>query len=519
MVATDFRDTSTLGPVLPDCRSKILLPEQAYGRIRATVSTRRFVCIVCENGISIFTSDTPPMAIVDSASFIQTKKGSTPLLQTVTCRPWASFACENILNSCISACDRFLFLFTVDGISVLDLGSEIPRVSPLLKSKLARAICISNSTEGGIILWTEKSNMRKLNSVEFSVKDSGIFLGSKSVFDCGNSSGKNGDISFGFADGLLGVVVGEKVNMYTLSSDGVSFGEPVPGSGISAQNGEIISVIPLSGPRVIPNISSSSGGLLIVQRDVMTVFAEDDSGSLDLVFQFRDSISKHEYLSASVDSVKPWLVCVTTESFNNRVHLELFDLSLLRVKSVSLAPLMRFDVSRLFNRKEGEMIVSFIRSLAGTPAFVQSVVDDATGHRVAIIWESILRDQWYSFMPNFKVLNKNFPYVESEEEFDFNQDADLETVCSTLNRYKKASKRIFDFVPKSKKHGTGHSADVEMHEETQVEQEAFIPFLAPLDNWRRETSESLEPQETGKHVEFFSARCGQILGEVVRSSR
>jgi len=523
MVTTDFRDTSTLGPVLPDCRTKILLPVQDFGRIKQVVSTDRFVCLLCEGGISIFTSDTPPTAIVDTAAFVQSKKGSTPLTQTVSSRPWVSYDFKGCESVSMSSCNRFMFLFTVDGISFLDLASERPEITSLLKCKLAQGISVQGLKECGVLLWTEKSNLRKLNSVEFRVNNDGISLGDKAMFDVEKSSGKVGDISFGFAEGSLGVVFGEKVYMYNLKSDGVSFSEPVSGSGISPQNGEVISVIPLSGPRVIPNIGSCSGGLLIVQRDVMTVFADDDTGKLDLVFQFRDSISKHEYLSASVDTVKPWLVCVTTEAFNNRVHLELFDLSLLRVKSVSLAPLMRFDVSRLFNRKEGEMIVAFIKTMSGMPSFVQSVVDDTTGHRVGIVWESILRDQWYSFMPNFKVLNKNFPYAESEEEFDFNQNADIDSVCSTINRYKKASRRMFDFVPSKGKPQVSSGAtagDVEMEDSTALgeDPEVFMPFLAPLESWRKKSVEKLENQETGKHVEFFSARCGEILASVVQRS-
>ena len=522
MVASDFRDVSTLGSILPDSRASMLVPEQTHGAIRHIASSDRFVCISSESGISIFPSDTPSTAIVDTTSFIQSKKGSTPLTQTSVNKPLVAFSCKGIMSSCISVCSRFIFLFTTEGISALDLSIESPEIVSLSKCKIAHGVCVQSKQDCGVLLWTENSNTRKLNSIVFSVTDDGVSMGTRSVVDIGITSSKaTGDVSFGFADGLVGVVSGEKVMMYTLQSDGLSFSEPVSGSGISPQNGDVMSVIPLSGSRVIPNLNTPSGGLLIVQRDVMTVFAEDDSGKLDLVFQFRDSISKHEYLSASVDSVKPWLVCVTTEAFNNRVHLELFDLSLLKPKSVSLTPLMRFDVSRLFNRKGGEMTVGFIKSLSRMPAFIQSVVDDSTGHRIGIVWESVLRDQWYSFMPNFKVLNKNFPYVESEEEFDFNQDADLDTVCSTLNRYKKASRKLFDLVPNASKEGfrEAESRDVEMVESGAVEKEFFIPLLAPLNTWKKRTSETFEAQENCKHAEFFSEKCEQILADVVRKSR
>ena len=522
MVSSDFRDTSTLTPIIPDCRTTILVPSQDYGAIRKVVSAERFICVCCETGISLFASDVPSSAIVDTPALGQSKKGSTPLRQTSCYKPVVSLACDDIENISLSSCGRFLFVFNSDGVSCINFTNEAPALTTLYKARISFGISVQNLVDRGLLMWTEGSNQRKLFSAQFSVGDDGIKLGPKTAFDVGASSGKGGDIAFGFADGLLGLVIGDRVSLYTLRSDSVSFEDPVSGAGISSQNGEITSVIPLAGDRVIPNVSTVSGGLLIVQRDVMTVFSQTDSNKLELVFQFRDSISKHEYISASVDSVKPWMVCVSTESFNNRVHLELFDLSLLKQKSVSLAPLMRFDVSRLFNRKEGDMIVSFINTKM--PAFVQSVLDDATGHRVCIVWESVFKDQWYSFMPNFKVLNKNLPYIESEEEFDFNQNADMGTVCSSLNRYRKASKKIFDFIPGASAQTKleNELMDTNMTEESNSRSdEYFIPFLAPLDSWKSRTSNVIEAEgeAEGKRIEFFGPSCARILSEVVGRSR
>lgn len=521
MVVSDFRDTSTLGPILPDCRISVLVPNQDFGAIRGVYSTERFVCVTGDSGISIFPSDVPASAIVDTAAFGQPKKGSTPLCQTSVRRPIICISCDDIKNGTMSACGRFLFLFTSQGISYINFTNESLELETLHKGKIPFGVSVQNSSGCGLLVWAEVTSPRKLFSAQFSVTEEGVKLATKSAFDVGVSTSKSVDIAFGFSDGLLGVAVGDKVSLYTLKADSVSFHEPISGTGISSQNGDITAVIPLAGNRVIPNVSSASGGLLIVQRDVMTVFAHSDTDKLELVFQFRDSISKHEYISASVDSVKPWMVCVSTEAFNNRVHLELFDLSLLKPKSVSLAPLMRFDVSRLFNRKDADMVVSFIN--ASMPTFIQSVLDDATGHRVCIVWESVMKDQWYSFMPNFKVLNKNLPYVESEEEFDFNQNADLDTVCSTINRYKKASKKLFDFVPGAslQNHPEVDVKDTDITEGSYSRSEYFIPFLAPLDSWKSRTVQVFdeEAQTEGRRVEFFSPGCAKILADVVGRSR
>ena len=525
MVSTDFRDTSTIGPILPDCRTKILHPLQDFGKIRRIVSAKRFICVVSESGISFFPSDVPSTAIMDSSAFIQSKKGSTPLSQTVSARPILSIPCNDIVDMAVSKCGRFLFVFGGDGIATVDLMKDSPSIStPLMKGKISRGVCAQKERSRGVLLWTEKSNPRKLNFASFAINDEGLCLDSKNVFDTEASSSKSSDLVMGFADGMLGVVSGgEKVSLYRLESDGVSFGTASLGSGLSLQNGEILAVIPVSGSRVLPNLMSTYGGVVVVQADVITVFSsvtENGTEKLDLVFQFRDSISKRAFFSASVDSQKPWMVCVSTEAFNNRVHLEMFDLSLLKPKSVSLTPLMRFDVSRLFNRKEGhDMIVAFVQTLSDMPSFVQSVVDDATGHRLAIVWESVVKDQWYSFMPNFKVLNKNLPYVEAEEEFDFNQDADMDTVCSTLNRYKKADKRLFDFVPnpRNERKSKDKCDDVDMRDDTVVDDDFFIPFLAPLDSWKGVRGDDVAQEVVGKHAEFFGPECARILADVIKN--
>jgi hypothetical protein len=248
-------------------------------------------------------------------------------------------------------------------------------------------------------------------------------------------------------DGLLCIAGEGRVLLYPCHS----FTDQLCGT-YTAQSGIVKDIIPLSGSRFLTGLGGenkqATDGVVLVQEEVISVYRIlREERKLDLIFQFRDAISKLEFISASVDESRPWLVTLSSEAFNHRLHLELYDLNALRPKSASLFPLMRFDVSRLLNKRDTkDAIVRFVKQLSGLPAFVQSAYDEVSGHSVCILWESILKDQWYSFMPNFKVLNRNEPYTEREEEFDFNQDEDISTVRSTINRYKKASKELFFFI-------------------------------------------------------------------------
>jgi hypothetical protein len=248
--------------------------------------------------------------------------------------------------------------------------------------------------------------------------------------------------------------------------------------------------------------------VVVAQKDVVSLFSikEDE---LELVFQFRDAINKQTF--SSVDVFGQFLLCISFEAFSGRDRLELFDLSCLKPKSAGIAPLRRWDISRLTGEVEQckalfvkQDLLSFI--LTG-------------GEGTASLWEPVVRDQWFSVMSNFEVLNRNEPYVETEEEFDFNQSADLNVVKRTINRYKRTENTVFDFIPSGSKEcqDTDQKMLTEADRPIDVIDEPFFPFLQPLSSWKTFQGPKIVPGTivNNPEVKFFSPAAAEVLAKTV----
>jgi len=369
---------------------------------------------------------------------------------------------------------------------------------------------MSIDSEVGELVWVEKSNQRKVLHANYRIHSDGtVTMGAKETLHEFKSKSVD-SVCMNNMDGLLAIAGDSRILLF---SNNLS--NSIAGTFSVQSGGKIRDVIPLSGDRVLTGLHDRApqNGILLVQEDVISVYRVlEDEDKLDLVFQFRDAISRLEFLSVSLDTTRPWMIALSAEAFNNRVHLELFDLSQLRPKSVSIVPLMRFDVSRLLNKRDSkDSMVRFISQLSQLPAFVQSTMDEASGHSVCVLWESVLRDQWFSFMPNFKVLNRNEPYLECEEEFDFNQDADIATIRSTLNRYKKASRELFQFLP----NGETNAGKLDQCEDIVMAQDSkttsVFPFLSPWKVSPTEGTKMDDPSLEHFGSVFFTSQGPQLL--------
>jgi hypothetical protein len=109
--------------------------------------------------------------------------------------------------------------------------------------------------------------------------------------------------------------------------------------------------------------------------------------------------------------------------------------------------------------------------------------------------------------------------MESEEEFDFNQGEDMATIRSTLNRYKKASRPLFDFVPAvpNGRQLVEKRQDIEMTQvnDSQADDTVVFPFLLPLDSWKKpDVISEADSNIEGFSVTFFGSNGPQILANI-----
>jgi hypothetical protein len=202
--------------------------------------------------------------------------------------------------------------------------------------------------------------------------------------------------------------------------------------------------------------------------------------------------------------------------------MELFDLSLLKIKAASLPAIRRWDITRLMADNDERVKLFFLQKRSSLVSFLLTGISDSTGSiSTAILWEPTVKDQWFAFMSNFAVLNKNEPYVETEEEFDFNQYADPITVERSMNRYRTSESVKFDFLPDKMSVISGGQEDTEMTDITREEsdkptQPVRYPFMQPLDNWRRDSQPifkgQVRPQFTCR---FFSDACPKVIEEAL----
>ena len=484
------RDTKTTGSLLPEARTTVYrLPDDQEEEVSivSVVSGKKFLVIASsENRIGIFPTDSMSPILPDPNIPSSNKKSTTPVLGTRVEVPVWSHRVDvekwgRIISVQLAKNDSSLFVCTTKGVAVIPLTEPAGELKWLLappekEEDVGLGLVVDDRLA---LAWSTKGTLLT------GISSNGIEIGDNVT------RGAVGGCLVGLARGS------ESVVLIDLQSNTQYEAK------LSGQCGEVSHV----------HIISNTNGIAVVvtQRDVVSIFhAINDSNSLELVFQFRDAINKLQF--TCTDLLGSYLLTISSDSFSRRDRLELYDLSFLKPKSAGLSPLRRWDISRLtadvvnpqiyFVGRKNKELLSFILTTAGGSAS---------------LWEPVVRDQWFSVMSNFEALNKNEPYREREEEFDFNQKADLDTVRRTINRYKKSDNVVFDFIPQSNDRNVlVSSPDVDMGYagmmRSENEEELLFPFLQPLDSWRSR-GPVVEGLVVGVNpqVNFFSESAKKVL--------
>ena len=467
------RDTKTTGLLLPEARTAVLkLLGDADDTITHAVSGKRFNILASSNKrIGIFPIDSMSPILADPNG--NNKKSTTSVLGTRLDLPVATIHVENgseLISLQLSPDDSKLFITTCSGVSQVDLTDPDLSIHPMLNVADIQLGLVVAENKFAIIGLKNGSVSRRLLSDPFS--EIPVLDGSKASMLCGSVE-----------KGIVAITRGSESIVIMDTNDSVDFSGK-----LSSQCGDVSQVHVIS-KGCIFGTDDNRCGAVVTQRDVVSVFLE-----AELVFQFRDAINKVQF--KSTDLKGSYLLVISSDTFSGRDRLELYDLSFLKPKSAGLAPLRRWDISRLTAEVEDAKIF-----------FTNNASFLLTGPGGCVsLWEPVVRDQWFSVMANFEALNKNEPYQETEEEFDFNQKAELSTVKRTINRYKMSDRAEFNFIPNASK----SADDVEMSGggEREVEllgKEPFFPFLQPLTTWRSSgpiAGGSISG--TSPHVTFFS---------------
>ena len=475
--------------MLPDARTGIfrLRPDSDDIVVHIT-SGKRFIVMGTRSGrIGLFPTDSTSSIIPST----QLGKGTTAVAGTKSHLPAISFKLESsdILTLQLSLDDSLLYVSALSGVWVADLSlptDTIELIYLLAVTEMQASVVVEDklivtaTTQGGI----------SLHSFE---KDT-LTVGPGEVID----SRQNGNwklavegSSLAFTFGSETVTIFNTVNREKFESK------------LSPQSGDVSNVLVVK-PDSIPIVGEQ--GVVVAQRDVISIFSVKE-GELELVFQFRDAINKLQCSSVDLDG--KYLLSISSDNFSRRDRLELYDLSFLRPKSAGLSPLRRWDISRLTAEVE-ESRIFFVKNRD-----LLSFLLTGSG---ASLWEPAVRDQWFAVMPNFEVLNKNEPFHEREEEFDFNQHANPEEVRRTINRYKKSDHVVFDFVSQERNERKRDNEDIVMRDdeaETKRNDEKLLPFLQPVKKW----SEKFEACPVGcAKVTFFSESAQRVLERRLRGN-
>lgn len=489
---TEIRDTAGCA-LLPEARTAVL--KASGSMVSHVVCASRFLMLMSENAVSIHPTDSPSGVLPDVNSG-GLKKGSLPVLNERIDTPIATILVpSDVINAGLSHCEKFLFLFTCQGVHTVDLTADpltVQGVSSIQGIIEAGSVCgkklaFKTSDSGGPMIcdWEETETGISTSGIEpmFTPTELKKF-GSKSIWKISASGRGFGLTCEGKGAFLVRFPFGEMTKtMFPLGT------------------GDVV------GHAVVGHDAEMS--LIVHQTEAVSIFRKDE-----LLFQLRDAINKVKY--ESFDVRDEHMICVTQEPFTKKYHLELFDLSPLRVKAVALSPLLRWDISRLI-LGECSMRVKFVGS--SLLSFVTTYSEDQECG--AILWEPLVRDQWFSFMPNFKMLNRNEPYLETEEEFDFNQTADELTIRSSVNRYQSLPAPKFSFIPKDEADQVlKREGDVEMLESSNNSFPAspvVYQFLQPLSAWKigEDCTDFNRQAIEGKSVEFFGQGSQEALTRAV----
>ncbi len=495
------RDTSTSGFQLPEARTSLWQIGTDIGTIQDVVRTKRFCVVVGKSGLEIFPTDATSSAIVDTTQ--PPRRGSIPVQGTTLFSCVISFRLENILNVCISSEEQFLWAFTLNGVHVIDLASASGLSATLMHGQKLQAGCLV----GDCIIFSADGLLYRAEI------DQGV-LGRAPQPLLAHMKGE-WRISVRNTSSLVALVHGsDQLVLHDTKSKKVYLGTLSGGAVMSVG---ILEKTWLKG--------LECEGIYVHQRDAISLYVVNESNELDLTFQFRDTINKVQFDSVDVSSQEGYMLIISSESLNKRSCLELFDLGQIKPKCVSLQPMIRYDVSRLlvdasackarFIRTDTDKLLDFV---------ITSPEGDTT---VGMVWECVMKEQWFSFMPNFKVLGRNEPYVEGEAEFDFNQEAvDVKTIQMTVSRYKPCGGVRLDFFrngavpfkrlkPDSETNETGKA----MVDSSRDSEEPMYPFLQPIRLWTSRVRGAPVTKAGSLSVpaaaEFFSPACKAALKQVV----
>ena len=495
LVDSQIRDNRTVGALLPEARTVLFKLGDSASMIEHVATGHRFVAMASKNTVGLFPIDSMSSVVPDPNISMSNKKASTSVLGASTCKPLALVhAKEDIRSLSLSEDNSMMFISTESGLHAVNLTLPELKIVPVLELK---------KIDVGIVLG-DKYIVASKHEVETYSITSGNRLGNPRKFANGS-----GEWIGSSAENLVALARGsDTVVLMQMGGE-----EACWDCKLAAQSGEVSSVhaIPLGS---IPNSPVfDSHAVVVAQRDVISVFVVKDH-ELELVFQFRDAINKLTF--STVDCSGQFLLAISSESFSGRDRLELYDLSFLKPKSAGLSPLRRWDISRLTADVDG------VRNFFIKRDLLSFIVTGAEG--TASLWEPVVRDQWFSVMTNFEALNRNQPYQETEEEFDFNQNEDLNAVRRTINRYKRTEKAVFDFVPEQAQEAVQKDQDVDMGEgERKVAEkikEPFFPFLQPLSTWKTPSSDIPVSAVLGNaEVTFFSESARRILDSAVCMAR
>jgi hypothetical protein len=495
LVDAQIRDNRTVGALLPEARTVLFKLGDTSDMIEHIATGKRFVAMASKKTVGLFPIDSISSVVPDPNISMSNKKATTSVLGASTCKPLGVVhAKEDIRRVSLSEDNSMMFISTESGLHAVNLTLSELKIVPVLELK---------KIDVGI-LYGDKYVVACKNEVETYSITSGDKIGSSRKFGSGS-----GEWIGSASENLVALARGsDTVVLMQLGEDEGCWDCKLP-----SQSGEVSSVHALPFGSINGSPVFESHAVVVAQREVISVFVMKDH-ELELVFQFRDAINKLTF--SAVDCSGQFLSAISSESFSGRDRLELFDLSFLKPKSAGLSPLRRWDISRLTADVDG------VRSFFIKRDLLSFIVTGADG--TASLWEPVVKDQWFSVMTNFEALNRNQPYQETEEEFDFNQNEDMSVVKRTINRYRRTERTVFDFVPEQDVRGALRDPDVMMEEGANKTadriKEPVFPFLQPLSSWRTPSSDVPVSAVLGNpEVKFFSETAKSLLDSAVVKAR
>ena len=510
---TDLRDLRTVGPLMPEARTCLFTTGGDLPIDQVEVG-KLFFIVKTKNSTHIFPTDTTCPIAPNPNPPNSNKKSSTHVLGASVKKPLASMKFDqDLVHISLAHNDRYLIVFTQDSIQYVDLSE--PDLVPVEALRINETIASAGIAKEKNIFISYPNESKFVHQLNFHFENKKLHVSKPRPVDMPRVNGSNCHWTLSSSCDLISACYGsERIAILSVNKDGTVLAH----AGLSAQAGEVSNSLPIPAGTITHSfaLSQNNIGAIVCQRDSISVFAKgNEEEDLELIFQFRDAINKIVF--SSIDLVGSFLVSVSQETFSGRHRLEIHDLNHLKLKSAGLQPVKRWDISRLVAESNDSARVFFKEKQV--PSFLLTLSSGT-----ATLWEPVVRDHWFPVMANFVVLNRNEPYQEAEEEFDFNQYEDLSVVKTTINRYKRSSSTVFNYLPEPDNQlecALDPESDLRMEEidARNSKDEAFFPFLQPLESWNigpRTILKSREQlQQTG--VKFFSKGCMEAISRAVES--